>query len=93
MQEAFPPILLEEPRQPRRAPPPPRADAEGEREPADDSAERRGPTKAAKGLTVTADYFWADTPAIDVLVYPGVGMRSHIDNAAYLDWVRTESSP
>jgi transcriptional regulator GlxA family with amidase domain len=48
-----------------------------------------GPTEAAKGLTVTADYSWDDTPPIDVLVYPGGrGMRSHIDNAAYLDWVR-----
>jgi len=48
-----------------------------------------GPTRAAKGLTVTADYSWADIPAIDVLVYPGGrGMRSHIDDAAYLDWVK-----
>jgi transcriptional regulator GlxA family with amidase domain len=48
-----------------------------------------GPTKAAKGLTVTADFSWSDAPPIDVLVYPGGrGMRSHIDNSAYIDWVR-----
>ncbi len=48
-----------------------------------------GPIKAAKGLTVTADYSWNDVPDIDVLVYPGGrGMRSHIDNGPYLDWVQ-----
>ena len=47
------------------------------------------PIRAAKGLTVTADYSWADAPPFDVLVYPGGrGMRAHIDNAAYIDWVR-----
>ena len=58
MQEAFPPILLEEPGQPRRAsspdavpqPAPSETDRAGESE----GAERRGPTKAAKGAP-TAD--------------------------------------
>jgi len=49
------------------------------------------PVRAAKGLTMTPDYSYAEAPALDVLVYPGgQGTRAHIVDDAQLDWVRAQ---
>jgi transcriptional regulator GlxA family with amidase domain len=47
--------------------------------------------RAAKGLRLTPDHSWADTPALDVLVYPGgQGTRPHLVDEEQLDWVRAQ---
>ncbi|MDX6253897.1 MAG: hypothetical protein QOJ11_231 [Frankiales bacterium] len=52
-----------------------------------------GQVRAAKGLTITPDYSYADMPALDVLVYPGgQGTRAHLVDDEQLDWVRGQRS-
>jgi len=47
----------------------------------------------AKGLRVQADHSYADTPQLEVLVYPGgQGTRSQLRDTAQLDWVRRQRS-
>ena len=50
-----------------------------------------GPVACAKGLTVEAQHSYADVPDLDVLVYPGGrGTRTHVEDAAQIDWVRAQ---
>jgi transcriptional regulator GlxA family with amidase domain len=50
-----------------------------------------GLVRCAKGLVVEATYSYATTPPLDVLVYPGGrGTRPQLEDAAQLDWVRTQ---
>ena len=47
------------------------------------------PVRCAKGLRVIPDHSWADSPAIDVLVYPGgIGTRAQLEDDEVLGWVR-----
>ncbi|WP_375488826.1 DJ-1/PfpI family protein [uncultured Jatrophihabitans sp.] len=49
------------------------------------------PVRCAKGLTVAAQYSYADAPALDTLIYPGGrGTRPHLTDDAQLDWVRRQ---
>jgi transcriptional regulator GlxA family with amidase domain len=50
-----------------------------------------GLVQCAKGLTVQAHHSFADTPPLDVLVYPGgQGTRPQLDDDAQLHWVRSQ---
>ena len=50
-----------------------------------------GPVSCAKGLTVLPHTSYADTPPLDVLVYPGGrGTRAQLTDDAQLDWVRRQ---
>ena len=50
-----------------------------------------GLVRCAKGLVVQANYSYATTPPLEVLIYPGgMGTRAHLQDAAQLDWVRTQ---
>jgi transcriptional regulator GlxA family with amidase domain len=50
-----------------------------------------GLVHCAKGLVVQATYSYATAPPLEVLIYPGgMGTRSHFQDAAQLDWVRTQ---
>lgn len=51
-----------------------------------------GEITCAKGLRVLADHTWNTVPPMDVLIYPGGrGTRAHLDDAAVLDWVRSQA--
>lgn len=50
-----------------------------------------GLVQCAKGLVVQAQYSVADTPPLDVLLYPGgQGVRSHLRDETQLDWIRRQ---
>lgn len=50
-----------------------------------------GLVQCAKGLVVQAHHSYADTPPLDVLVYPGgQGTRAQVHDDAQLDWVRRQ---
>jgi transcriptional regulator GlxA family with amidase domain len=50
-----------------------------------------GLVQCAKGLVVQANYSYATAPPLEVLIYPGgMGTRKHLQDAAQLDWVRTQ---
>lgn len=52
-------------------------------------ARDRREVRCAKGLRVVTDYTWADSPVMDVLVYPGGrGTRDHLGDDTVRDWVR-----
>ena len=51
------------------------------------------PVRCAKGLVVHAHHSYADSPPLEVLIYPGGrGTRAHLDDEAQLDWVRRQRS-
>jgi transcriptional regulator GlxA family with amidase domain len=50
-----------------------------------------GLVKCAKGLAVESHYSYADTPPLDVLLYPGgQGTRPQLHDESQLDWVRKQ---
>lgn len=50
-----------------------------------------GSVRCAKGLTVQAHHSFADTPPMDVMVYPGGrGTRAQLQDQEQLDWVRRQ---
>ena len=51
------------------------------------------PVRCAKGMVVHAHHSYADSPPLEVLIYPGGrGTRAHLDDEAQLDWVRRQRS-
>ena len=53
-------------------------------------SQHEGPVTCAKGLRVLTDHTWADTPPLDVLVYPGgKGTRPQVTDAAIHEWLRS----
>ena len=51
------------------------------------------PVRCAKCLVVHAHHSYADSPPLEVLIYPGGrGTRAHLDDEAQLDWVRRQRS-
>ena len=51
------------------------------------------PVRCAKGMVVHAHHSYADSPPLEVLIYPGGrGTRGHLDDEAQLDWVRRQRS-
>jgi len=53
-------------------------------------AAKPGPIRGFNGLTVVADYGFADAPPLDVLVVPGgQGTRKLADDAIHIDWIKS----
>ncbi len=56
-------------------------------------AQRDGPVRCAKGLTVIPDHGWDSAPPIDLLVYPGGrGTRLQIGDEAIKEWLHELAS-
>jgi transcriptional regulator GlxA family with amidase domain len=54
-------------------------------------AESAAPVTCAKGLRVIPDHALADSPELDVLIYPGGrGTRAHLEDQSRLSWVREQ---
>lgn len=50
-----------------------------------------GVVHCAKGLAIQTSYSYATVPPFEVLIYPGgQGTRAHLQDAAQLEWVRTQ---
>jgi transcriptional regulator GlxA family with amidase domain len=56
-------------------------------------AQRAGPVRCAKGLSVNPDHTFDDAPELDVLLVPGgEGIRHVLGNAPFLAWLREAAS-
>ena len=54
-------------------------------------AESTEPVKCSKGLRIIPDHTLADSPELDVLIYPGGrGTRPHLTDQARLSWVKEQ---
>jgi len=51
-------------------------------------AEKAKPIHAVFGQKITADYTFANSPAVDVLLVPGGAVKNSMENAALLRWVQ-----
>jgi putative intracellular protease/amidase/YHS domain-containing protein len=51
-------------------------------------AERSDPITTSMGMTVTPAYSFADCPKFDILVLPGGGVNTHLDNSRVMAWVK-----
>lgn len=52
-------------------------------------AEKKGPVKSAQGVSVVADYGFADCPPLSMILVPGgIGTRAEVDNAVMIEWLR-----
>lgn len=51
-------------------------------------AAKAGPITTSMGMSVNPTYTFADAPKADVLVVPGGGVDSQLENAALIDWIR-----
>ncbi len=51
-----------------------------------------GPVRGAKDLVMTPDAGLADAGRLDLLVPPGQGTRRLMDDAAHLEWMRTQAA-
>ncbi|MCX2933399.1 DJ-1/PfpI family protein [Mycobacterium sp. CVI_P3] len=50
-----------------------------------------GPVRCAKGLVVHAHHSFADAPPLEVLIHPGgQGVRPHLQDDAWLEWIRRQ---
>ena len=50
------------------------------------------PVTTAMGMTVTPRYSFADHPQPDVLLLPGGNVDPHLQNAAVMQWIRTNAA-
>jgi putative intracellular protease/amidase len=55
-------------------------------------AEKAGPITTAMGMTVVPKYTFADMPKADVLLSPGGGVRTHLENPKVIKWVQDTSA-
>ena len=52
-------------------------------------AEKPGPVRCAKGLSVNPDHTFENAPALDVILVPGgQGTRSEVDNPVLIGWLK-----
>ena len=58
-------------------------------------AEKKQPISATFGQKVLPDYTFADSPAADILLVPGGGVRNAVQDAALIEWVKktTQATP
>ncbi len=55
-------------------------------------AKTNAPLTTSMGMRVTPDFSFADAPPADLLVIPGGGVDSLLDDPAAIDWLRTRAT-